>query len=72
MVVEPDAVDEHISEDSEGSPRTTRSAMNPIERVRRNGAGAGLSAAGALEATIANLGKPVEAEVDREKAQAQL
>ena len=53
-----------MSEDSEGSPRTTRSAKNPIERVRRNDAGAGSSAAVALEATIANLGKPVEAEVD--------
>ena len=72
MVVQPDDVDGHISEDSERSPRTTQSAKNPIERVRRNDAGAGSSADGALEATIANLGKPVEAEVDPEKAQAQL
>ena len=65
-------MDGHISEDSEGSPSTTRSAKNPIERVRRNDAGGGSSSAGALEATIANLGKPVEAEVDLEKTQAKL
>ena len=42
---QPDEVDGHISEDSEGSPKTSRSAKNPIERVRRNDAGAGSSTA---------------------------
>ena len=64
--------DGRISEDLEASPKTTRSAKNPIERVKRNNAGAGSSAASALAATIANLGKPVEAERDPETAQAQL
>ena len=72
VVAQTDEVDGHISEDSEASPKTTRSAKSPIERVKRNNAGAESSAAGALAATIANLGKPVEAELDPEMAQAQL
>ena len=72
VVIQGGAAGEHADEDSDGSPRPSRSAKIPIERVRRNAAGAGTSAAGALEATIANLGKPVEAKVDPERVQAQL
>ena len=69
VVAQTGEVDGHISEDSEASPRTTWSAKNPIERVKRNNAGAESSAAGALAATIANLGRPVQAEQDPEAAQ---
>ena len=72
VVAQTGEIDGHISEDSEASPRTTRSAKNPIERVKRNTAGAESSAAGALAATIANLGRPVQAEQDPEAAQIQL
>ena len=64
--------DGHISKDSGASPKTTRSAKSPIKRVKRNNAGAESSAAVALAATIANLGKPVEMKQDPETAQAQL
>ena len=66
------AAGEQADEDSDGSPRQTRSAKNPIERMRRNAVGARTSAGGALEATSAKLGMPVEAKVEPERAQAQL
>ena len=59
MVVQEGAAKQQADEDSDGNPRPTRSAKIPNERVRRNAEGAGTSAAGALDATIANLGKPV-------------
>ena len=72
VVAQTGVEDGHISEDSEASPKTTRSAKSLIERVKRNNARAESSAAGALAATIANLGRTVEVEQDPETVQAQL